>query len=66
VTPSNYPAPNLRKNSLILKIGNGGEWHQGGTDTSFIAETSGEIILGTNDALPSDNSRGWSVKLLVK
>ena len=63
-TPSNYPRPDLRKNSLIVKIGDG--WYQGGTDTSFTSTTSGEVILLTNDAQTSDNSRGWSVKLLVK
>jgi hypothetical protein len=68
-TPSDYPAPTLRKNSLIVKIGEKGvrgTWHQGGSDQSFIAEKSGKIILGVNDAYVSDNSRGWTVTLLVK
>ena len=65
-TPAGYPDVNLRKNSLIVKIGDSGTWHQGGTNQSFIAETSDNIILRANDADVSDNSRGWTVTLLVK
>jgi hypothetical protein len=65
-TPAGYPDQSLRKNSLIAKIGDTGTWHQGGTDKSFIAETGGEVILRANDAQISDNSRGWSVNLLVQ
>lgn len=61
-TPSNYPAPNLRKNSLIVKIGD--EWVQGGTSARLsVSNTGGEIILRANDLDISDNSRGWSVIL---
>jgi hypothetical protein len=63
ITPIEYPDPTLRKNSLIVKIGN--EFYQGGTDTSFTSTTSGEIILLANDFNTSDNSRGWSVSLTV-
>jgi hypothetical protein len=60
-TPDDYPAPSLRKNSLICKVGN--TWYQGGTDKFFNTATSGEVILYVNDKEPNDNSRGWSVTL---
>jgi hypothetical protein len=63
-TPSDFPRDELRKNSLIVNIGNG--WYQGGTDTSFTSTTSGEIILRANDADTTDNSRGWSVSVTVR
>jgi len=63
ITPSDYPAPDLRKNSLIVEIG--GKFYQGGTDKRIISTTSGEIILRTNDAHTEDNTRGWSVSLTV-
>jgi hypothetical protein len=61
-TPPNYPAPSLRKNSLICGVG--GAWYQGGTDASFVSWTTGELVLSVNDASPEDNSRGWSVTVL--
>ena len=62
-TPGSYPAPSLRKNSLICKVGV--RWYQGGTDKTFTPSESGEIILRTNDDNPGDNSRGWTVNLYV-
>lgn len=62
-TPGSYPAPSLRKNSLICKVG--ARWYQGGTDKTFTPSESGEIILRTNDDNPGDNSRGWTVTLYV-
>jgi hypothetical protein len=62
-TPSSYPAPALRKNSLICKVGT--KWYQGGTDKSFTPGEDGEIILRANDDSPGDNSRGWTVTLYV-
>jgi hypothetical protein len=58
-TPTNYPAPNLAKNSLIVKVG--GNWHQGGTNRIITASASGTIILAANDNMVGDNSGGWSV-----
>ena len=58
-TPQNYPAPNLRKNSLIIKIGD--KWYQGGTGTSFIASTEGSIQLYANDNDPGNNTGAWKV-----
>ncbi len=39
-TPADFPAPGLRKHSLIVRFGNG-PWHQGGT-TAIIAVPLGE------------------------
>ena len=61
--PNTYPAPSLRKNSLICKVGE--KWYQGGVSKSFTPGEGGEIILRTNDNIVDDNSRGWSVKLFV-
>jgi hypothetical protein len=58
-TPSNYPAPSLRKNSLICQIGS--TFFQGGVATLFTSTATGELILNVNDATPQDNSRGWTV-----
>ncbi|HWP91443.1 MAG TPA: hypothetical protein VNN20_04505 [Thermodesulfobacteriota bacterium] len=61
-TPSDYPAPSLRKNSLICKIGRASTtFFQGGVKRSFTAPTSGELILDVNDKDTGDNSRGWTV-----
>src|SRR6266516_3778734 len=58
-TPGNYPAPSLRKNSLICMIGS--SFFQGGVAASFVSSASGELILAINDATPQDNSRGWTI-----
>jgi hypothetical protein len=60
-TPSNYPAPSLRKNSLICDVG--GTLFQGGVNRSFVSTVAGPLILGVNDRTPEDNSRGWQVTL---
>jgi hypothetical protein len=61
-TPSNYPTPSLRKNSLICKIGRSSTtFFQGGVKRSFTAPTSGELILDVNDKDTGDNTRGWTV-----
>lgn len=60
-TPAGYPAPSLRKNSLICRVGP--RWYQGGTSKSFTPAESGEVILRSNDATPEDNSRGWTVSV---
>lgn len=58
-TPPDYPAPNLRKNSLICDIG--GTFFQGGVNTSFTSTADGVLILQPNDKDLKDNSRGWRV-----
>ncbi len=62
-TAGDYPGPNLRKNSLICRVG--GVWYQGGTDKTFTVSTEGILILRPNDNTPSDNRRGWSVNVYV-
>lgn len=70
--PSDYPAPNLRKNSLIAKVGT--TYHQGGTQRSFKTTEPGELILLANDGDMADNfgipdtatgARGWQVQVKV-
>jgi hypothetical protein len=63
VAPSDYPAPGLRKNSLIAKVGS--LWYQGGIDRTFVPTQDGELILQPNDAKLEDNSRGWHVWVFV-
>jgi hypothetical protein len=62
-TPSDYPAPELRKNSLICKVGS--RWYQGGQDVTFHPSQDGALILRPNDKDLADNSRGWKVSLVV-
>jgi hypothetical protein len=58
-TPADYPAPNLRKNSLVCDIG--GTLFQGGVNRSFLSTSSGQLALFPNDNQLGDNSRGWEV-----
>jgi hypothetical protein len=62
-TPTDYPAPALRKNSLICKVG--AIWYQGGMDRTFHPTESGELILRTNDRQVEDNTQGWNVTVYV-
>jgi hypothetical protein len=62
-TPPDYPAPNLRKNSLIIKIGN--NWYQGGTNKSFVTAVSGAIQLYINDSDPRNNTGTWKIYLNI-
>jgi hypothetical protein len=62
-TPITYPAPELRKNSLICKVGS--IWYQCGRDTTFHPAQDGDLLLQANDGQLADNSRGWSVSVLV-
>src|SRR2546425_421842 len=64
-TPSDYPAPQLKKNSLIFRIRPSGAeappftWFQGGTNATVLippGANSGEVILRTNDGHPEDNT----------
>ncbi len=57
--PPGYPAPSLRKNSLICGVGT--TWHQGGVNATFDAAESGALVLFVNDGNPQDNSREWTV-----
>lgn len=60
--PPDYPAPPLRKNSLICQIG--GRWFQGGSNASFMSPFDGELILAPNDRYPADNRGGWNVTIV--
>ena len=68
-TPGDYPAPSLRKNSLVVEVrpAGGGEsqFFQGGTNTDILIPpgVSGQVLLRANDIDPTDNSRGWMVEL---
>lgn len=60
-TPRNYPAPGLKKNSLICRIGN--RYYQGGIDKTFTVGESGEVILRANDNFIDDNDKEWQVTI---
>ena len=62
-TPSDFPAPTLAKNSLIVKINE--TFLQGGTDRILNASTNGFVVLAANDGQPGDNSPngGWNVRI---
>ncbi len=62
-TPKDYPAPQLRKNSLICKLGD--RWYQGGVFRGFIVKDSGYLYLRTNDRWTFDNSDQWKVTLFA-
>ena len=61
--PDDYPAPALRKNSLICGVA--GVWHQGGTNASFVSDGDGELVLMPNDRYLADNTGFWSVNVDV-
>ena len=67
-TPPDFPAPLLKKHSLIVKFG-GGPWYQGGKDKAITvpAGESGEVILRTNDHDDWlwDNDNYWEVSLVL-
>jgi hypothetical protein len=70
LTPLDYPAPTLRKNSLIVGVRDPSNpadvtWYRDGTSRSFTSRTDGFITLAANDSNPTDNSRGWTVVLSV-
>jgi hypothetical protein len=66
-TPDDFPAPSLRKHSLLVRFG-GGPWHQGGTTAVIPVPVgeSGEITLRTNDHDDWlwDNDLEWSVTIV--
>lgn len=60
---SGFPAPELKKYSLVYRIGNG-RWYQAGTAMpAFTAAESGRIQLAVNDDLTADNGGGWRVSI---
>jgi hypothetical protein len=63
--PDGYPDKSLRKNSLIWKVGESGQWHQGGVSVKQVVTEDGELILQPNDQPMHDNSRAWHVTITV-
>jgi hypothetical protein len=61
--PSDYPAPQLRKNSLICRVGS--VWYQCGTASTFTPTEGGALVLRPNDAHLGDNSQEWVVSIIV-
>ena len=58
-----YPAPGLRRLSLVCRIGNA--WHQGGVATEFTARDEGTLVLQANDFDLPNNTGTWSATLVV-
>ncbi len=63
--PTNFPAPGLRKYSLVCRVEGYNVWYQGGTDRTFQVGANGTLICQPNDDDMSDNSRGWLVYVYV-
>ena len=70
-TPPDYPAPQFRKNSLIVEVRSQtvdgyqrwSRFYQGGTNRVIVPSDGGTVFLFANDATPDDNSDGWTVNL---
>jgi hypothetical protein len=58
---SAFPAPSLRRYSLICKISGSSIYFQGGVCQLFSAPASGELILDINDDYPENNKDNWTV-----
>jgi hypothetical protein len=59
-----FPAPDLRKYSLLFALGETpAHWLQGGVSTTFVVPpgAGGMLTLHLNDDHPADNSGGWRV-----
>jgi parallel beta-helix repeat protein len=59
-----WPAPGVPCWSLIARIGSGHAFGIG-AKRSFHAGRSGELFLGNNDNVPSDNSGWWTARVAV-
>lgn len=58
-----WPAPNLVRNSLVLRVGN---WVvQAGSSFSGVAPVGGVVELTNNDDQSGDNDGAWNVELSV-
>jgi Ca2+-binding EF-hand superfamily protein len=62
---NNAPRPDQKAGGLLIRIGNGSIGFLG-TNGSFTAQNSGEILLGVNDDHFDDNSGGYQVALQVR
>lgn len=65
-TPFDYPARDLKKNSLICRFGTS-PWYQCGTNPPplLVPPYGGELILRANDKNLEDNKGKWSVQLKI-
>lgn len=61
--PFTFPFPGLRAYSLVYRVGI--QVGQGGTGVPFTVTADGPLELCINDDLPTDNSGGWGIALLV-
>jgi Ca2+-binding EF-hand superfamily protein len=62
---NNSPRPDQKAGGLLIRIGNGPVGFLG-TNGSFTAQNSGEILLGVNDDHFEDNSGGYQVALQTR
>jgi hypothetical protein len=58
-----YPAPGLRRLSLVCRVGNA--WHQGGVSATFTADDEGTLRLQANDFELANNTGSWTVTVLI-
>lgn len=61
--PSNYPFPNFRPFSLVLRVGP--DLYQGGTDATFTAKTAGTLEMCRNEGNFANHTGGWGVNIDV-
>jgi hypothetical protein len=63
VAPASFPAPGMKKYSLILKVGQ--QVVQGGTAMNFTTNQGGPLEVCVNDDNLGDNSGAWGIKFTV-
>jgi hypothetical protein len=61
--PDDYPAPRLKKNSLICELG--GDKSQCGMERKLYPDERAELILYPNDLHAEDNGGAWTVHIEV-
>ena len=61
--PSNYPFPNFRPFSLVLRVGP--DLYQGGTDATFTVKTAGTLEMCRNEGNFANHTGGWGVNIDV-
>jgi len=64
ITPTDYPYPQLRKNSLVCLIDT--VPYQCGVDRTFYPSRDGTLHLEPNDNQTQDNEGEWKVKVYVR
>jgi hypothetical protein len=58
-----FPAPGVNCEAMLLRIGTSGVAFPTGTKISFASPVSGELYLGINDNIVSDNSGSWTATI---